>query len=70
MSTFNNVNIILLTCFQVILINLWCSIATAQRLLDFIGFFHHVFQLILYVLKQERISTGPYLIALVKFIRP
>lgn len=31
-----------LTCFQVIFINFWCSVATTQCFLDFIGFFHHI----------------------------
>ena len=40
----------LLTCFQVILVNVRSAIAPAQRILDVAGIFHHVSQLILEIL--------------------
>lgn len=39
------------TCFQVILIYVRRAVAAAQGLLNLVGFFHHVFQLVLQILK-------------------
>lgn len=46
----HNSTSVILTRFQVGLIDIRRAIASAERLLDLIGILHHVLQLILYVL--------------------
>lgn len=46
----HNSTSVILTCFQVSLVDIRRAVASAQRLLDIIGILHHVLQLILYVL--------------------
>lgn len=42
-----------LTCFQVVLVDLWRSVAPAQRLLHLVGVLHHVLQLVLEILQHK-----------------